>query len=1032
MIHEKIVEETIISLLQNKGYDFLDRTDEWVQTRNLDDFINHDLLMNALEKINPGLSDEILKETIKTIERIDNPSLYERNYQFHKYLTDGITIESKKYDVNPLVRLIDFSKPENNIFQVSHQIQFREGHDTRIPDVIVFINGIPLIVMELKTFDEDGTNADLHHAFLQLGGGSEKSGYRYDIPTLFNYNAFLVISDGATTKVGTLTSPEDRFSEWKSVSGEKGYDKNCVNQLNILIDGLFCKEHLIDLIHNNIFFIKDKNDKPVKIMSQYHQYFGVLKSVQSILKARKPEGNGKAGIVWHTQGSGKSFSMVMLAHRLLQSPELNVPTIVLLTDRIDLDDQLYKTFCSAREYLRCDPIIVTSRADLVKKLGTVKQGGIIFTTIGKFDKENLPENKRTNIVVMTDEAHRSHYGIYETVHYEKDEDGKISPEFKYGVEKYIRDSLPNATFIGFTGTPISNKDKQTTDVFGDIIDVYDMTQSIIDGSTVKLYYESRLAKIWTDEDVLEKIDQYYDDIDKTGRSTPDAIEKSKREMLKLSEILEQDSVVELFAKDILNHYKERKNFLHGKAMVVAQTRKGALKLYKKMRELVNPEDKEKIILVVTESNKDNDDERKIFGNSEYRKELGEEFKKDTSKYKIAIVVDMWLTGFDVPDLDVIYFIKRLKSYALMQAIARVNRVYPGKSSGLIVDYIGLGKALEAALSEYTIRDRKNNVQDVKNEIYNILKEKLSILNEWFYKVDKSKFFSSNSADRFQAIQVGTQFVLEDRKREKTFRDDLSISIKQAFVACGGIATEEEKNDVYYYLAIRSYILKMRTNPVIVPISEMNKYVASLLADAVQGDEVKVLTQGDDSVNVIELLSPEKIEKLRESNPPLVFVQIARELLERAIAESRKNNYLKSQEYSKRLRKILEEYNDRDEKFVADETIVQLVQFAQELVGDQKKADELGINGRERAFYDALVRDKSAKDLLDDETLKLIARDLKEIVDKYAKTDWANKEATRAKMRIEIRKVLAKYNYPPEYQQAAVDGVISQAQYMMLN
>lgn len=1032
MIHEKIVEETIISLLQNKGYDFLDRTDEWVQTRNLDDFINHDLLMNALEKINPGLSNEILEETIKTVERIDNPSLYERNYQFHKYLTDGITIESKKYAVNPLVRLIDFSKPENNIFQVSHQIQFREGHDTRIPDVIIFINGIPMIVMELKTFDENGTNADLHHAFLQLGGGSEKSGYRYDIPTLFNYNAFLVISDGATTKVGTLTSPEDRFSEWKSVNGEKGYDQNCVNQLNILIDGLFCKEHLIDLIHNNLFFIKDKNDKPIKIMSQYHQYFGVLKSVKAVLKAKKPNGNGKAGIVWHTQGSGKSFSMVMLAHRLLQSPELNVPTIVLLTDRIDLDDQLYKTFCSAREYLRCDPIIVTSRADLVKKLGTVKQGGIIFTTIGKFDKENLPENKRTNIVVMTDEAHRSHYGIYETVHYEKAEDGKISPEFTYGVEKYIRDSLSNATFIGFTGTPISNKDKQTTDVFGDIIDVYDMTQSIIDGSTVKLYYESRLAKIWTDEDVLKKIDEYYDDIDKSEKSTPEAIEKSKREMLKLSGILEQDSIVELFAKDILAHYEERKDFLHGKAMVVAQTRKGALKLYNKMRELVQSEDKDKIILVVTESNKDTDAERKVFGDSDYRKELGEEFKKDTSKYKIAIVVDMWLTGFDVPDLDVIYFIKRLKSYALMQAIARVNRVCPGKTSGLIVDYIGLGKALEAALSEYTVRDRKNNVQDVKNEIYNILKEKLSILNEWFYKVDKSKFYSSDSSARFQSIQIGTQFVLESKEREKSFMDDLSISIKQAFVACGGIATEEEKNDVYYYLAIRSYILKMRTNPVIVPVGEMNKYVAALLADAVQGDEVKVLTQEDESVNVTELLSPEKIEKLRKSNPPLVFVQIARELLERAIAESRKSNYLKSQEYSKRLRKILEEYNDRDDKFVADETIVQLVQFAQELVGDQKKADELGINGRERAFYDALVRDKSAKELLDDETLKLIARDLKEIVDKYAKTDWASKEATKAKMRIEIRKVLAKYNYPPEYQQEAVDGVISQAQYMMIN
>ena len=1029
MVNENVVEESIISLLQGQDYDFADPSnDDWIANRKLDEFINEDLLMECLQRIDHYPAD-ILQEAIKEIERIDNPSLFERNYRFHQMLIDGITIESKEYAVNPLVRLIDFKNPENNVFQVTHQIKFNENRDTRIPDVIVFINGIPLIVMELKTFDEAGTKATLTDAFNQLGGNTEHGGYRYDIPTLFNYNAFLAISDGVTTKVGTLASPEDRFVEWKSINGEKGYDKDCVRTLDILIEGLFSKSHLLDLIQNNLFFIKDKNNKPVKIMAQYHQYFGVLKSMASIMKAKKPVGNGKAGIVWHTQGSGKSFFMVMLAHRLLQAPELNVPTIVLLTDRIDLDDQLYKTFCSARDYLRTDPVIVNSRADLVKKLGTIKQGGIIFTTIGKFDKENLPENRRDNIIVMTDEAHRSHYGIYETVHYEKDEEGELSPVFKYGVEKYIRDALPHATFIGFTGTPISNKDKQTTGVFGDIIDVYDMTQSIIDGSTVKLYYESRLAKIWTNEDVLKKIDDYYEDIEKNERSTPEAVEKSKREMLKLSGILEQDSVVELFAKDILDHYEERKNFLHGKAMIVCQTRRGALKLYKKMLEL-KPEYEGKIILVVTESNKDSEEERKAFGNSAYRADLGEEFKKDTSKYKIAIVVDMWLTGFDVPDLDVMYFIKRLKSYALMQAIARVNRVYLGKSSGLIVDYIGLGKALDAALSEYTDRDRKSNVQDVKKEIYNILKEKLSILNEWFYKVDKSGFFSNDSLTRFKAIQNGTQFVLEDKEREKMFMEDLSISVKQAFVACVGIATEEERNDIYYYLAIRSYILKLRTNPAPVSISEMNKYVASLLADAVQGDEVKVLTKQDDSVNVIEILSEEKIEKLRKSNPPLVFVQIARELLERAIAESRKNNYLKSQEYSKRLRKILEEYNDRDDKFVADETIVKLVQFAQELVGDQKKADELGINGRERAFYDALVRDKSAKELLDDETLKLIARELKGIVDKYAKTDWASKESTKAKMRIAIRKVLKKYNYPPDYQDEAVQGVIDQAQYMM--
>ena len=825
MVNENVVEESIISLLQTQGYDFADSSnDDWIANRKLDEFINEDLLMECLQRINHYPAD-ILQEAIKEIERIDNPSLFERNYRFHQMLIDGITIESKECAVNPLVRLIDFKNPEKNVFQVTHQVKFNENRDTRIPDVIVFINGIPLIIMELKTFDEAGTKATLTDAYNQLGGNTERGGYRYDIPTLFNYNAFLAISDGVTTKVGTLTSPEDRFVEWKSVNGEKGYDKDCVRTLDILIEGLFSKSHLLDLIRNNLFFVKDKNNKPVKIMAQYHQYFGVLKSITSIMKAKKPVGNGKAGIVWHTQGSGKSFSMVMMAHRLLQAPELNVPTIVLLTDRIDLDDQLYKTFCSARDYLRTDPIIVNSRADLVRKLGTIKQGGIIFTTIGKFDKENLPENKRDNIIVMTDEAHRGHYGIYETVHYEKDEEGELSPVFKYGVEKYIRDALPNATFIGFTGTPISNKDKQTTDVFGDIIDVYDMTQSIIDGSTVKLYYESRLAKIWTNDDVLKKIDDYYEDIEKDERSTPEAVEKSKREMLKLSGILEQDSVVELFAKDILDHYEERKNFLHGKAMIVCQTRRGALKLYKKMLEL-KPEYEGKIILVVTESNKDSEEERKAFGNSAYRGELGEEFKKDISKYKIAIVVDMWLTGFDVPDLDAMYFIKRLKSYALMQAIARVNRVYPGKSSGLIVDYIGLGKALDAALSEYTDRDRKSNVQDVKKEIYNILKEKLSILNEWFYKVDKSGFFSNDSLTRFKAIQNGTQFVLEDKEREKMFMEDLSISIKQAFVACGGIVTEEERNDIYYYLAIRSYILKLRTNPVPVSISEMNRYVAS--------------------------------------------------------------------------------------------------------------------------------------------------------------------------------------------------------------
>ncbi len=1032
MVYESVIEETIISLLQNKEYELIDENDDWISKRTLDEFINKDLLLECLRKINKVKNDDVLIEAINIITRLENPSLFERNYAFHKHLVDGITIESKDYEVNPLIKLVDFNHPENNVFQVCHQVKFKESKNTRIPDIIIYINGIPLVIMELKSFDEDATNATLEHAYAQLGANSESDGYRYDIPTLFNYNTFLVISDGVTTKVGTLTSKIDRYNEWKSVSGEKGYDSSCVTKLNILIDGLFDKVRLLDVIKNNLFFIQDKNSKPIKILSQYHQYFGVNKALNSIIDAIKPNGNGKAGIVWHTQGSGKSFSMIMLAHRLLIDKRLNVPTIVVLTDRIDLDDQLSKTFYSARQYLKCEPVLATSRKDLVEKLNNIKQGGVILTTVGKFDKEKLPKNERNNIIVMTDEAHRGHYGIYETVRYEKNkENDEMEAIFKYGVEKYIREALPNATFIGFTGTPVSTKDKQTTDIFGDIIDVYDMTQSVIDGSTVKLYYESRLAKVWTNDDVLKEIDEYYNDLEKSEKADRNSIERSKHEMSKIKVILEDDDMIDLFAKDILAHYDERKNFLNGKAMIVCQTRTAAAKLYQKIVDELRPDMKEQVILVATESNKDTEKERELFKNSDYRKELGDEFKKDDSKYKIAIVCDMWLTGFDVPDLDVMYFIKRLKSYNLMQAIARVNRVYPGKFYGLIVDYIGLAKALDDALTEYTDRDRENNCQDVKKEIYNILKEKLSILNEWFYKIDKAKFFSKNSLTRFNAIQEGTEFILSDKKREDSFIQDLSLTIKQAFVVCGGIVTEDEKNDVYYYLAIRSYILKLRTKTGSVTIKEMNEYVSNLLADAIKGDEVKVLTSGKDtSINVIDLLSAEKIEELRKKNPPLVFVEIVKKLLERAIAESRKNNFFKSQDYSKRLRKILEKYNDRDGTFAPESTIIDLVNFAGEMVSDEKEANRLGVFGRERAFYDALIRDKSAQELLNDETLKLIARELREVVEEYASTDWANKESTRAKMRTKIKECLKKYNYPPEYQKQAVDDVIKQAEYIM--
>lgn len=1029
---EMHVEETILSLLEEQGYELLSDNDAWVINRKLSDFINEELLLSQLKKMNKFVSEESLLETINVIKRIDHPSLFERNKQFHKMLVDGITIEDLNSDINPLIKLIDYDDCNNNVFQVAHQIKCREYHDTRIPDILVFINGLPLVIMELKGFEDTLTDTDLEFAYKQLGANSEGSGYRYDIPTLFNYNAFEVISDGTTSKVGVLTSKIDRFNEWKSVNGEPGYDANYAFKINTLIEGLFNKEHIIDVIKNGIFFLNKGKQKPVKIMCQYHQYFGVIKSLKSVKNALKPNGDGKAGIVWHTQGSGKSFSMVMLAHRLITAKSLNSPTIVILTDRVDLDDQLYSTFAQSEEFLRTQPIRVESRKDLLKKLGTIKQGGVILTTIGKFDKDEMVPNNRSNIIVMADEAHRGHYGIYEKVTYEKNDKDEYEMVIKYGTEKYIRESLPNATFIGFTGTPITTEDKSTSDIYGDIIDTYDMSQSVNDGATVRIFYEGRLAKIWTDPNILLQIDEYYDELEESGKASKEAVDKSKRAMSSLKKILEDDDVIALLANDIVTHYEGRKDFLNGKAMIVVSTRQVAMKLYNKIVNDIRPEWKDIIVPIVTESNKDSEEMRKLFKDANYRKEMGEEFKKEDSKIKIAIVVDMWLTGFDVPDLDVMYLFKKMKDHNLMQAIARVNRVYPGKESGLIVDYIGLSKALDKALDQYTARDKEFNIKDIQDTAKRILLEKLSILNELFHGVDMAGFYSNDNPKRFKAIQNGAQHILsnEDKKNEYL---SITTELKRAFIVSAGVLSKDERENVQYYLSVRSFILKLSAGHSQVSIAEMNRHVEELLADAIKGDEVKVLTKvgtNNEEVNIIDLLRSDKIEELRKKNPPHVFIKIVEKLLQVAIAESRKNNYFKSLEYSERLINILRKYHNREDDFDTTKTIIDIIAFAEDVVQDEDEAIEKGLTGRERAFYDALIRDKSAVVAMPDATLKLIAHELRDTVEAYATTDWSKKKDTRALMRKTIKRLLKKYNYPPEYTETAINDVIKQAEYMM--
>ena len=1028
---ENDLEKAIIDKLCNLGYIYLNTSDPWTVQRQLSDFINDSLLLEQLQIINPNIQTDILEKAIAMLKNIDNPSLFERNHIVHKWLTDGIQIDDYHSDVNPLVRFVDFVNIKNNIFQVANQLKFKESRNLRIPDVIIFVNGIPLVVFEMKSI-EYNEDTFIERAYEQLGRNGEADGYRFDIPTLFNYNAFLVISDGANNKVGTLTSDITRYNEWKSVDGEIGYKKNYAYKLDVLLNGLLKPERLLDVIKNNLFFMNSDKEKPVKILAQYHQYFGVKKAYDSIKRSLNPQGDGKAGIVWHTQGSGKSFSMVMLAHKLITDVDMKNPTIVVLTDRNDLDNQLFGTFSNAAEFLRTRPVQVESREDLLSKIGEIKEGGIVFTTLQKFDKNNIVPNKRTNIVVISDEAHRSHYGIDEQIVYKKNPDGTFTSISKYGYAKYIRDALPEATYIGFTGTPVESGDHSTSAIFGKTVDTYDMTQSVEDGSTVKIFYESRLAKVWLDDGKLKEIDKYYDDLANQNVSE-DVIEESKSKWSSMEVIIGDNDRLHLLASDILKHYNERKDVLNGKAMIVCMSRKIAAKLYYQIIGLA-PELKEKIALVVTESNKDTDEERKLFKDKAYRENAAKEFKRKDGSIKIAIVVDMWLTGFDVTDLDVMYIDKPMKGHNLMQAIARVNRVNVGKESGLIVDYIGIKRSLEQALNTYTARDKELNLRDIQDTAKSILEEKLSILDEMFFHVDKKGFFGGTNSVRLKAIQNGADFVLSTDDIKKAYLQ-LTKQLKDAYVVAIGILDEDYKKKVLYYLAVRHFVQKVERGnlPTNITPESINKHVEELIAEAIKGDEVEILTKVEDTEqnrDIWDLLSEEKVEKLRQSQPPHVFIKIMERLLKEAVREYRGYNLVKAKEYSERLRKLLEAYNTREDDLKTDMTIVGLIAFSQEMVEDEAYAKKNNLTGRERAFYDALVANKSAVELMSDDILRVMAMELKAIVEEYATVDWSKKKDTRAKMRMQIKRLLKKYNYPPDYTEEAISRVVDQAEFMM--
>lgn len=1003
MFKEEQVEQAIIEQLQGLGYEYLYGPEI---ERDYKEVILKDIFLNSIFKINPDITQDIADEVYRKIRTFTNIGLVQANYEFYHMLYAGVEIPIEG-DRTYTAKLIDRNNIENNSFYVINQYTIIE-YKKKIPDVIIFINGIPLVVFELKSAIKEETT--IENAYNQI------KNYQQDIRTLFYYNAFNVISDGVNARVGTITADFSRYMTWKSKNGEKPEEN--IEQVDVLLNGVFRKERIIDIITNFIMF-QNKEGKNIKILAGYHQYFAVKKSILSTEKALK-EHTRKAGVVWHTQGSGKSFAMVFYAGLLLKDINLNNPTIVVLTDRNDLDNQLYTTFSTcSREILpqRCRQ--AENRKELKEYL-KVNAGGIIFTTIQKFEEDNDILSDRENIVFIADEAHRSQYGT------EKKLDRKTG-EFKIGYAKKMRDALPNATFIGFTGTPIEIADKSTRLLFGDYIDIYDMTQAVLDNATVPIYYENRVAKLKLDECILHDIDEEYQYISYNDEATDEVIEQSKAELAKLETVIGSKQRLEMLADDIVNHYEQRQDILNGKAMIVCMSRKIAINLYKEIL-TIRPNWNKKIKVVLTDNNNDPEEWHELVGNKQYRDNLAIEFKDSKSELKIVIVVDMWLTGFDVPDLVTMYIDKPMKGHNLMQAIARVNRVYKDKEAGLIVDYIGIGADLKVALNEYTNRDR-DKIPDI-TAAYAIVREKLEIMRDMFYGFDYSNFFSCSNQSRLKTLTSGINYILSQDEEDKKEFIKQATALSQAETLARSLLDENTKLEIEYFKGVKVGVCKI-TGTGKLTTTEVNQRILNVLEQAIQEDGIiDIFKAAEKNSPEISIFSEEYMAGLKNMKNKNIAAELLKKLLEGNIRLFKRTNLVKAELFSEKMEAIMNKYNNR--LITSAEVIEELLKLSQEVVESRNEGKEKGLTEDEYAFYDALVKEPNVLKEMQDDVLIKLAHELTETVRKNRTVDWEKKESARAFMRREIKRLLRKYHYPPEKADNAVQTVVKQAELMSEN
>ncbi len=1015
-ITENEIEEAAIEILQDLGYSYLYGLDiapdgSKPERASWSDVVLVGRLRSAIEKINPKLPESVYQDAVKKVLRSTTNNVILNNQRFHDFIVNGVTIEhtEKGQPKNYILKLLH-DDPQKNDFVAANQVTIIEGRFNRRPDVIIFINGLPIAVLELKnSTDEKATIWSAYNQFQT---------YKEQIPSLFDYNELLVISDGTEARVGTIGSSKEWFLPWKSIDGET-IVPNSAPQLQTLLEGMFRKDRIIDIIKHFIVFSKTKKET-IKILAGYHQYFATNKAIESSYKATV--GNRKAGVVWHTQGSGKSLTMVFYSGKLILSRKLENPTIVVITDRNDLDDQLFRTFSACSDLLRQKPVQASDKKDLKEKL-KVASGGVIFTTIQKFqdDTTDYPLlSERKNIIVIADEAHRSQYGFKAKV-------DKDTAEISYGFAKYLRDAIPNASFIGFTGTPIDFEDKSTRAIFGNYIDIYDIEQAVNDERTVKIYYESRLAKIDLLKDEMPHLDEDIEEI--TEDQEEFEKERTKSKWSQLEAVVGSEKRIKLIAKDIVTHFEARDEINDGKAMIVCMSRRICIDLHNaivKLRPKWYSKDDDKGILkiIMTGSASDKTDWQEHIRTKNKRKELGDRFKDPSDPFKIVIVRDMWLTGFDVPSLHTMYIDKPMKGHTLMQSIARVNRVFKNKQGGLIVDYLGIAYELKKALSNYTKSGGKGKPTVDQKEAVALMLKKYEIILGMFYGFDYSAFFKGTAKQKLALIPEANAHILEQEKGKERFVKHVVELTKAFSLAVPHEEALKIRDELGFFQAVKAALTKFDTLPGKTH-ADIDTAIKQLISRAIASDTViDVFKAAGLDKPEISVLSDTFLDEVKGMKHKNLAFETLKKLLNDEIKVRFRHNKIQSKRFSEMLEETIKKYQNRS--ITSAQVIQELIEIARQVREAKKRGEELDLTEEELAFYDALAKNEKAVQELGSEILKKMARELTELIRQNTSIDWTQRESIQAKLRAMVKRLLKRYGYPPDKTKMATDLVLDQA------